>query len=51
MTFAAVIEVLAGFFDTVEKDPIPPNSRAILPAGHFDGCTSMILITVIIIRI
>jgi len=44
-----LIEVVSGFFDRIEGDPIPPNGNFALSAGKFDRRVSMVFVTIMII--
>jgi hypothetical protein len=46
-----LIEIVGGFLDRIEGDPIPPQGNFALSAGKLDCRVSMVFVTIMIIRV
>jgi hypothetical protein len=46
-----LVEILGGFLDRIEGDPIPPQGDFALSPGKFDGGVTMVFVTIMIIRV
>jgi hypothetical protein len=44
-----LIEIVGGFLDRIEGDPIPPQGNFTLSAGKLDRRVSMVFVTIMII--
>ena len=51
MCAAVVVEIVAGFLNRIEGDPIPRQGDFTLPSGKLDRRVSMVFIAIMIIRV
>jgi hypothetical protein len=47
----ALIEIVGGFLNRIEGDPVPPEGYLTLFAGELDRCISMVFITILVFRV